>query len=69
MQSMRVALMAHLTTTDRVTALIAVMTVALVVPVAAAVGVALKLIAAMLMEMNKEGQEMSRRLLAADLIW
>jgi len=66
MQSMRVALM---TTTDRVTALIAVMTVALVVPVAAAVGVALKLIAAMLMEMNKEGQEMSRRLLAADLIW
>ncbi len=69
MQGMQVIAMANLPTKDRVTALVAMMTVLPVVPVAAAVGLALKLIAAMLMEVNKEGQEMSRRLPAADLMW
>ena len=56
MQSVGVIPMAALITTDRVTALPVVMAVVLVVtPTAAAVGMALKLIAAMLMEVNKEG--------------
>ncbi len=66
---MRMALLAHPITTDRVTALVAVLTAALVVLLAAAVGVVLKLIAAMVMDVSKEGWEVSRRLLVADLMW
>jgi len=67
MQSMQVALLAHPPTTDRVTALVVVTALALALPVA--VDVAFILIAAMLMEVNREGWEVSRRPLVADLMW